>query len=38
MKLLHATQTGDIEVVSKMIDEGVDMDCFAGDEVCTVNT
>ena len=38
MKLLDAAIDGDIELLSEMISEGVDMNCFAGDEVCTINT
>ena len=35
MKLLHATQHGNIELISKFIDDGIDMNYLAGDEVCT---
>ena len=34
MELLNATKRGDMELISKMISKGVDMNCFAGDEVC----
>ena len=34
MELLNATGYGNMELISKMISEGVDMNCFAGDEVC----
>ena len=37
MKLLGAAQRGDIEILSKLINDGIDMNCFAGDEVCIVN-
>ena len=37
MKLLGAAQRGDVELLSKLINDGIDMNCFAGDEVCIVN-
>ena len=37
MKLLDAAYYGDIEILSKLINDGIDMNCFAGDEVCIVN-
>ena len=37
MKLLDAATDGDMELLSKLINDGIDMNCFAGDEVCIVN-
>ena len=37
MKLLDAAILGDIELLSKLINDGIDMNCFAGDEVYIIN-
>ena len=34
MELLNASLDGDMELISKIISQGVDMNCFADDEVC----